>query len=229
MTFEKVKGKFIVLDGPDGSGKSTQISRLANFLRSEGIEVVETQDPGGTPIGDKIRQLLKYGSNGIDVNTEVMLFMASRAQLVTDVIKPALKEGKTVLCDRFISSTCAYQGANGYPFEDVIQLGKAAVGVTWPNLTIILDLPAEKGRLRAGVTRSKKVNGDFEQGNLFDSPRPDLFDNRTLEYHRKVRKGFQSLETKGNYPGKVKIVDVNDISIESVEMRIKQTILETEF
>jgi len=125
----KFSGKFIVLDGPDGCGKSTQLELLAEYLNNEGIEVVKTHDPGGTKIGDQIRRLLKYGAKGImDVHTETMLFMASRAQLVAEVIKPAIEKSKTVLCDRFISSTCAYQGSSGYPLAKIIELGKFAVG-----------------------------------------------------------------------------------------------------
>lgn len=223
----KLRSKFIVLDGPDGSGKGTQIQLLREYLQSEGIEVVSTFDPGGTVIGDKIRKLVKYGSEGINVNTEVMLFMASRAQLVAEVIKPSLEMGKTVLCDRFVSSTCAYQGAGGYSIERVIELAGAAIGDTWPDLTILLDLPAKIGRQRAGVERSGKVEDDYEQMHLFDSPTADYFDSRTLEYHRKVQRTFLSLESK--YPRKIKVLDVNDNSIEVVSKKIKEMIIETEF
>lgn len=222
---EKLKGKFIVLDGPDGSGKGTQIRILKEYLLSEGVPVVSTIDPGGTAIGDRIRQLLKYGSEGIEVNTEVMLFMASRAQLVSEIIRPALKKGETVLCDRFVSSTCAYQGAGGYPVEKIISLARAAIGDIWPNLTIVLDLPVKEGRKRAGVERSRKVDNDFEQMHLFDSPTADHFDSRSLDYHRKVRKGFLCLA--GKYPGKVEVLDVNDKAIEVVSENIKKIIVET--
>ncbi len=224
---EKLRGKFIVLDGPDGSGKGTQIGILRDYLQSEGIAVESTIDPGGTVIGDKIRKLLKYGSEGIDVNTEVMLFMASRAQLVAEVIKPALENGMTVLCDRFISSTCAYQGAGGYPVERTIELARAAIGDTWPDLTILLDLPVKTGRQRTGVERSKKVEDDYEQMHLFDSPTADYFDSRSLKYHRKVRRTFLSLE--GKYPSTIKVLDVNDDAIEVVSKKIKDVIIETEF
>ena len=223
----KFSGKFIVIDGPDGCGKTTQLELLAEYLNNEGIEVVKTHDPGGTAIGDKIRKLLKYGSEGIDVRTEVMLFMASRAQLVADVIGPALKKGKTVLCDRYISSTCAYQGVGGYSIEKILELGRFAVGDTWPDITLVLDLPPEKGRERTGVTRSKRVESDYEQNHFFDSPTADMFDLRTLDYHRKVRKAFLNLEEI--YPGVVKIVDGSKASIEKVHEKIKQVIKETDF
>lgn len=224
---KKLAGKFIVIDGPDGCGKTTQIKMLSNFLKTEGLDVIATADPGGTAIGDKIRKLLKYGSEGIDVTTEVMLFMASRAQLASEVIKPALAEGKTVLCDRYISSTCAYQGAGGYPAEKILQLGGLAAGGIWPSLTIILDIPPKTARQRAGVTRSQKGKQDFEQNHLFDSPTADMFELRTLEYHNKVRKEF--LRLPQYYPGAVIVIDVSKSSIETVYENIKQIITETDF
>ena len=220
----KFSGKFIVLDGPDGCGKTTQTKLLAEYLKKQGVEVVKTHDPGGTAIGDKIRKLLKYGSEGIDVRTEVMLFMASRAQLVAEVIEPALKKGKTVLCDRYISSTCAYQGVGGYSIEKILELGRFAVGDTWPDITVVLDLPPEKGRERTGVTRGRKVKSDrdYEQNHFFDSPTVDMFDSRTLDYHRKVRKAFLNLEEI--YPGIVKIIDVSTDDIETIHRKIIEII-----
>ncbi len=224
---EKLKGKFIVLDGPDGSGKGTQLMILREYLESQGIQVEGAIDPGGTAIGDKIRKLVKYGSKGITANTEVMLFMASRAQLVTEVIKPALTSGKTVLCDRFISSTCAYQGASGYSIDTILELGQAAIGDTWPDLTIILDLPAEIGRQRAGVERSKPVGDHYEQSHLFDSPIADYFDSRSLKYHRKVRTIFRNLA--GKYPRRIEVLDVKDDTIDVVSEKIRAILSETEF
>lgn len=224
---EKLKGKFIVLDGPDGSGKGTQLKILREYLECHGIEVVGTIDPGGTAIGDKIRKLVKYGSEGITANTEVMLFMASRAQLVAEVIKPALMSGKTVLCDRFISSTFAYQGASGYSIDTILELGRAATGDTWPDLTIILDLPAKIGRQRTGVERSRTVGDDYEQRHLFDSPTADYFDSRPLEYHRKVRRIFRNLA--GKYPRKIEVLDVKDDTIDVVSEKIRAILSETEF
>ena len=228
---DKFTGKFIVLDGPDGCGKTTQLELLAGYLNNEGIEVVKTHDPGGTKIGDQIRHLLKYGAKGImDIHTETMLFMASRARLVAEVIKPAIEKGKTVLCDRFISSTCAYQGSSGYPLEKIIELGKFAVGDVWPNLTIIIDIPAEEGLERTGrKPRQKSIanHKDANQRHLFENTTPDRFDSRSLEYHRKVRKWFLMLEKE--YPGVVKIVDGSNASIENVHEKIKQVIIKTDF
>jgi len=227
----KLRGKFIVLDGPDGCGKTTQIKLLAEHLKKKGVEVVTTHDPGGTKIGDQIRQPLKYGAKGnMDVHTETMLFMASRAQLVAEVVRPALEKSKTVFCDRFISSTCAYQGSSGYPIEKIIELGRFAVEDVWPHLTIIIDVPAEEGRERTGQKRYQKSKTNHEDSNqnyLFESVTPDRFDSRTLDYHRKVRTWFLRLEK--NYPGIVKVVDGTSANIETVHERIKQIILETDF
>jgi dTMP kinase len=228
---DTLKGKFLVLDGPDGSGKTVQLGLLGSYLESAGIPVVSTKDPGGTRIGDQIRDLLKYGAKGhMDVNTEVMLFMASRAQLVSEVIGPALAEGKTVLCDRFISSTCAYQGSNGYPIERIIQLGRFAVGDVWPHLTIIIDVPTEEGLERIGRRRGLKTrenHTDAGQGHLFQNVVVDRFDSRPLDYHRRVRTEF--LKTANYYPGAVRIVSGSQRDIDSIHQEIKQIVVETEF
>jgi len=228
----KFSSKFIVLDGPDGCGKSTQLELLAKYFDKEGAEVVKTHDPGGTLIGNQIRHLLKYGAKGaMDVNTETMLFMASRAQLVAEVIKPAIEEGKTVLCDRFISSTCAYQGSSGYPLEKIIELGRLAVGDVWPNLTIIIDIPTKEGLERTGRKPHQKSienHKDANQSHLFENATPDRFDSKPLEYHRKVRKWFLMLKEK-KYPGIIEIVDGSNANIEAVHEKIKQVIIETDF
>ena len=226
---EGLNRKFIVLDGPDGSGKTVQLALLAECLRSLALTVVQTNDPGGTKIGDQISRLLKYDAQGVmDVNTEVMLFMASRAQLIGEVIKPSLEDGKIVLCDRFISATCAYQGSSGYPVDKIILLGQLAVGEVWPGLTIIVDVPPEEGLERTGRKRYQKTkvnHEDADQGYLFDNVVVDRFDSRPLEYHRKVRREFLRLGTY--YPNTVKIVNGSGRSIESVHTEIKQIVLET--
>lgn len=225
-----LKGKFIVLDGPDGCGKTVQLELLATYLGTLGIDVIKTTDPGGTKIGNQISSLLKYDAEGhMDVTTEVMLFMASRAQLVEEVIKPALEANKTTLCDRFISSTCAYQGSNGYPVEKIIELGRFSVGDMWPDLTIIIDIPVEEGRERTGHKRYQKTkvnHKDANQAFLFENVVADRFDSRTLEYHRKVRKWF--LNIGQYYPGIVKIVN-GQADIETVHKRILQLISDVGF
>ena len=126
---DRLAGKFIVLEGPDGCGKTTQQAKLAAHLAGLGLEVVGCKDPGGTAIGERIRHvLLDYDLAEMNVRCEALLFMASRAQLVGEVIEPARRAGKCVVCSRFISSTCAYQGAAGSDIKDILQLGRIAVG-----------------------------------------------------------------------------------------------------
>jgi dTMP kinase len=195
---EKLAGKFIVFDGPDGSGKGTQIERLARELGSQGIEVVCARDPGGTAIGDQIREILLHKDllTGMDVRCETLLFMASRAQLVKEVIAPAVGAGKVVLCDRFISATCAYQGARGYDVGRIIELGRFAVGDTWPQLTLILDVPAEEGLKRAGRRCGAAAGG---------AAKHDAMEARPVDFHRKVRELFRHLPME--YPGRIEIID----------------------
>ena len=227
---EELQSKFVVLDGPDGCGKTVQLELLARHLENHGIPTVQTNDPGGTGIGNQISRLLKYDAQGhMDPVTEAMLFMASRAQLVAEVVKPALETGKTVLCDRFISSTCAYQGSSGYPVEKIIELGRFAVGDVWPDLTVIIDVPVEEARERTGHKRYQKTkvnHKDANQGYLFENVVADRFDSRTLEYHRRVRKWFLGIEEY--YPGIVKIVDGRG-DIDEVHKKILQLISEVSF
>jgi len=207
---DKLAGKFIVLDGPDGSGKGTQIELLTEKLSAAGLAVVQARDPGGTVIGDRIRGvLLDHDLSEMDVRCETFLFMASRAQLVAEVIEPALQAGKVVLCDRFISATCAYQAAAGYDARRVLELGRFAVGDTWPHLTLVLDVPVEEGFRRTGrkphhAGRHRKRH-DGNQGMLFPASRPDAMEARPIDFHRQVRELFLNLP--GQYPGRVAVID----------------------
>ena len=206
---DKLRGKFIVFDGPDGSGKSTQRERFGQTLTRAGGDVVHCKDPGGTSFGNEIRAiLLNHDLAGMDVRCETFLFMASRAQLVGEVIDPALAAGKTVLCDRFISSTCAYQVAAGCDVEKVLALGRYAVDDTWPDLTIVLDVSPEVGFARtgrqpkhAGRNRSRHAG----QGVLLDDVQHDAMEARPLEFHRRVREAMLKLPQV--YPRPVVILD----------------------
>jgi len=202
-----LSGKFIVIDGPDGSGKGTQLDRLAVWIEQHGGRCQRARDPGGSEIGDRIRHLLLgYDLSEMDARCETLLFMASRAQLVAEVVRPALNAGQTVLCDRFISATCAYQGAAGVPRDEIIALGRLAVGPSWPDLTIILDLPPEVGFARTGrKPHHVGKRRDAGQLNMFDGATSDAMERRPLDFHRRVRELFRELPTV--YPALVVIVD----------------------
>jgi dTMP kinase len=227
----KLAGKFIVFDGPDGSGKGVQIKMLAERLDGLEIETVIGRDPGGTEIGDRIRQiLLGYNLDQMDVRCETFLFMASRAQLVGQMIEPALTGGKTVLCDRFISATCAYQGAAGYDVGRIIELGRFAVGEIWPQLTLIVDVPVEEGFRRTGrkphhAGKQRRAQ-DEGQGMLLADVQPDAMEARPLDFHRKVRQRF--LNMPENYPGQVEIIDGMGTP-EEVHQRIWEVIERVDF
>ena len=159
---KRLSGRFIVIDGPDGAGKSTQVKLLAEWLAAEGVRVQVARDPGGTPIGERIRAILLDRLHGeMVVQCELMLYMASRSQLVAHVIRPALERGECVLCDRYISSTVAYQGAGGAEVADVQEAGRIAVGGLRPDLTILLDLPAQKGLARIAKGKDRVESKDF--------------------------------------------------------------------
>lgn len=210
-------GKFVVIDGPDGCGKGTQLDRLHAAVERLGGTCVRAKDPGGTPIGERIRHvLLGYDLSEMDPRCETLLFMASRAQLVAEVIRPALGRGATVLCDRFISATCAYQVAAGFPRNDVLTLGTLAVGQTWPDLTLVLDVPVEVGFARTGrkphmVGKRARAAPGNAHGQLelasFAGASPDAMEQRPLDFHRRVRELF--LELPRYYPSPVRVIDAD--------------------
>ncbi|MCP4250363.1 MAG: dTMP kinase [bacterium] len=206
---EKLAGKFIVFDGPDGCGKGTQLDLLERRLTDGGCRVVRGKDPGGTVIGDRIRQVvLGYDLSEMDVHCETLLFMASRAQLIGEVVRPAVAEGKTVLCDRFVSATCAYQGAQGYDARRVLELAPYAIGDCWPDVTVVLDLDAETGFARTGrkphhVGKNRKRHAGQQQ--MFDGVQTDAMEARPIEFHRRVRENFVKLPEI--YPRPVVVVD----------------------
>jgi len=174
---------FITLDGGDGCGKSTQIRLLAKKLQSQGHEVVCCRDPGSTPLGDTVRNILlnRQELNIADI-TEVFLFTAARSQLVREVIRPALATGKIVLSDRFLISTFVYQCyAGGVPTEVLKAISAEAVGETLPDLGIVLDIPYEVAVKRVGHRAT-----------------PDRMESKGEEYHRRVREGFLKYATESD-------------------------------
>ncbi|MFP4141407.1 MAG: dTMP kinase, partial [Phycisphaerae bacterium] len=184
-------GRFLVIDGPDGAGKSTQTALLADALGKGGLTVRQVRDPGGTAIGDRIREILLDPScDEMAVRTELMLYMASRAQLVAEIVRPALQAGECVLSDRYISSTIAYQGAGGADVDEVRTVGDIAVGSLWPDLTIILDLPSDEG-----LTRAAKRSD------------PDRMEAKAREFHRRVRELF--LAQAKQDPARCVVVDAS--------------------
>jgi dTMP kinase len=160
-------GKFITFEGGEGAGKSTQAARLATTLRAEGIEVVETREPGGTPGAEAIRALIVEGDpDRWSALTELLLVNAARADHVARLIRPALAAGKWVVCDRYIDSTLAYQGAGkGLARDALLDQHRLATGNLWPDLTLVLDLPAAVGEARAAgrgkLDRFEQTGGGF--------------------------------------------------------------------
>jgi dTMP kinase len=188
-----VKGRFITFEGTEGCGKSTQLARLAERLRAAGAEVVVTREPGGTPLGEDIRHLLKHAESGQGMcpQAEVLLFAASRAQHVRAVIRPALAAGKTVLCDRFLDSTTVYQGAaRKLPADAVAALNAFAVEGCLPDLTFVLDIPAEVGLQRAWKRTCEA---------------PDRMEQEELAFYQAVRQGF--LDLAGAEPQRFAVID----------------------
>lgn len=216
-----LRGTFIVLDGPDGSGKTTVQAGVAERLRQAGLTVTVCKDPGGTAVGDRIRGvLLDHDLTQMTVQCETLLFMASRAQLVREVVRPALKQGHAVLCDRFVSSTCAYQVAAGDDLATILGLAEYAVGTTWPDLTLILDVPVEVGFARIGrrlsARREAQLAGPSEAT-------LDAMERRPTAFHEQVRASFLALP--GRYPGQVEIVDATGPAeriIEEVVRRLQR-------
>lgn len=206
----RLAGRFIVLDGLDGGGKTSQIARLSERLGAAGLEVQTTRDPGGTAIGEGIRHLLLHlpddGSRPVPY-CELLLFMASRAQLVAEKIAPALARGKVVLGDRFIWSTLAYQAANGSNVDEILHMARGAIGTTWPDLTILLDVPPEIGMRRIALQRGTS---------------PDAIEERSIVYRHKVRELFLGMPRQYQHP--MAVVDAT-ADFETVHAAIIQALL----
>jgi dTMP kinase len=173
---------FISFEGPDGSGKTTQVHLLADYLRAQGYPVLQTREPGGTPIGDQIRDVLHDLKNqGMHPHTEILLYAASRAQLVTQEIRPRLEAGSIVLCDRYADSTLAYQGyGHGLDLPPLRKILDFATTRLKPDLTLYLDISAE-----AGLRRREQAAQDGAEWNRMDA--------QSLAFHRRVREGYRAL------------------------------------
>lgn len=199
-----MKGILISIEGPDGAGKSTQIALLQQYLEEKGYESLLTREPGGTEISEKIRSLILDKANiKMGAVTEMLLYAAARAQLVYEVIEPALQEGKVIICDRYVDSSVVYQGiARELGIDTVYQVNEYAIGGIWPDLTIHLDLEAKEGM------RRKKKQTELDRMEL-----------ETIEFHEKVCEGYRTLAKRD--PERMKTIDAMQ-SIEEIQEEIRK-------
>lgn len=172
---------FLTIEGVEGSGKSTLLLLLASALKERGLTCLCTREPGGCPLGQQIRPLLLQSSQSMDSRAELFLFLADRAQHVAEIIRPALERGDWVLCDRYADSTIAYQGYGRGMDRDLLQeLNHQATDGLWPDLTLLLDLPAEQGLARA---RARNGRDGMEEAE-------GRFEAEALAFHQRIRQGF---------------------------------------
>lgn len=199
---------FITLEGPEGSGKSTQIRRIAKRLEAMGYPVIMTREPGGTSIGDQIRHVLvRMENKELHPRTEILLFLAARAQLVEQLIKPALQDGKIILCDRYGDSTLAYQGyGHGLDLEKLRQMLDFATDHLKPDLTILLDLDVKTGLMR------KKAEDEWNRLDAYE-----------VLFHERVRQGY--LQLAREEPERWRIVDASQ-GIDAVQEDLFRIILD---
>lgn len=185
---------FITFEGGEGAGKSTAIKKIVEKLQKEGREIVLTREPGGTPIGEEIRSIILDKKNtDMDVRTEALLYVASRRQHIVQKIIPSLKEGKMVLCDRFLDSSLAYQGyARGIGIDKVYEMNQFATEGVEPDLTLFFDLDPEEGLRRIAANNNREVN---------------RLDVEKLSFHQKVREGFLLLAKK--FPHRFVVIDAS--------------------
>ena len=186
-----MKGLFITLEGGDGAGKSTQIRNIERFFEGKGLVVMHTREPGGTRIGEKLREiLLDRGNAEMDAVTEMLIYAAARAQHVRECILPALEEGKIVIGDRFTDSSIAYQGFGRQLGEQVAEVNRRATGGLEPDITFWLDIDPYVGRERAGSA-----------GEL------DRLETEKMDFHKRVRDGYRELMEKD--PARIKRIDAS--------------------
>ena len=185
---------FITLEGPEGSGKTTAVEATVKKLQEMGYEIVRTREPGGTPIAEQIRNvILDKANTSMDERTEALLYAASRRQHLVEKVWPALKEGKIVICDRYLDSSLAYQGgARGLGIDEVLKVNLFATENTWPDLTLLFDLKPEVGLARINANADREVN------------RLDL---EKIDFHNKVRESFLALAKR--FPDRYVIIDAS--------------------
>ena len=185
---------FITLEGPEGSGKTTAVEVAVKRLQELGYEIVRTREPGGTPIAEQIRNvILDKANTAMDPRTEALLYAASRRQHLVEKVWPALKEGKIVICDRYLDSSLAYQGgARGLGIDNILNINLFATENTWPDLTLLFDIKPEVGLARISANSEREVN------------RLDL---EKIDFHNKVRETFLSLAKR--FPERYVIIDAS--------------------
>jgi len=188
------RGKFITLEGGEGSGKTTMIGRIGSYFEERGIPYVVTREPGGIEIAEKIRSIiLDPLHTAMDARTEALLYAAARSQHLAEKVEPALRAGKAVICDRYVDSSLVYQGyARGLGLENVWAINRFAIGDLMPDVTLYLDIEPEVGLARIDAHDGREVN------------RLDL---ENLEFHRKVREGYFLL--KEQFPERIRVIDAS--------------------
>jgi dTMP kinase len=199
-------GKFVTFEGIDGAGKTTHLAWLAERLREKGAVVTVTREPGGTPFGERLRELLLDRTQQLDPATEMLLMFAARRQHLSDVIVPALKEGRWVLCDRFTDATFAYQGGgSGVPWTDIAEVERLVHGELQPHITVLFDVPPGVGRRRSAQART-----------------PDRFEQEQEAFHARVRDAY--LRRAREHPARIRIIDASR-SIEEVQKALEGIVL----
>jgi len=205
-----VAGIFITFEGIDGSGKSTQLRMLANFLRQRGCDILLTREPGGTPVGNRLRAALLDAQEEVDPLTELLVFAADRAQHVRRVLRPALESGQIVFSDRYADATMAYQGAGrGFAPELIAEIIELATEGLKPDLTLLFDLSVDDS-----ITRTRRRVNAQHQG--------DRLDGETAEFHARVRDAY--LRIARAEPERVKIVETNQ-PVELTHERVKEIVV----
>jgi dTMP kinase len=202
-------GHFIVFEGPEGGGKSTQARLLADWLRQRGQIVLESREPGGSSVGEQIRQILLDPDNhAMLAETEALLYAAARAQHVGEVLRPALAQGMVVVCDRFVDSSLAYQGGGrGLPMAELLAVQRFATGGLIPELRVLLDLPADEG-----LRRRRQAGDEFNR-----------LDAADLAFHRRVREAYHQLV--GSNPQEWIVIDATR-PVDSVHREVTKAVTE---
>ena len=210
------KPLFITIEGGEGGGKTTMIGRLASYLQNNSIPYLITREPGGIEIAEKIRSvILDPEHKAMDARTEALLYAAARRQHLAEKVEPALAEGLTVLCDRFVDSSLVYQGlGRGIGIEEVWKINQFAINGRMPDLTIVLDIDPEVGISRIMANDKREVN---------------RLDMESLEFHKKVREGYRIVAERD--PGRIKVIDASrpPAQVEKDMIRVLESALLKDF